>query len=210
MFTQNNITDFKLSRDDIIDEAIHRCKKEMYAKAQPSVDYDLLLEQYKQGCQEKLYDRYFLSREECKYIVKKYVEIYHLESGLGAHLDLLLDNMEKGTIKDKWIQKKTTNGSISSGYRGYEDVPPLSKIIGEKHAKVVTDYIKERKEFYNRDHEKEQFEFALYLGDVPASDEKTVIEYWKTKGVNLTIDPRKHTNDYFWSEENGYLEEDEI
>lgn len=209
MFTKN-ITDFKLSRDDIMSEAIHRCKKEMYAKAQPSVDYDLLLEQYKNGCKTRLYERYYLSNEELKYIVAKYVELYHFESKLSDHFDLLIDNMTKGTIKDKWIPGKTDDdGFTHPGYRGYENVPPLEKIIGKEKAKTVIDYIKERKDFYSRDYEKEQFEFAIYLGDSPTSNEKEVIDYWKSQGINLKIDPRKYNSDYFWSEENDYLEEDE-
>ena len=34
------------TREDIMKEAIHECFKEMYAKSQPSADYDELLEKF--------------------------------------------------------------------------------------------------------------------------------------------------------------------
>ena len=42
-----NYTAFKLSKEDILWEARMRCMKEMYAKAQPSANYDEIYAHYK-------------------------------------------------------------------------------------------------------------------------------------------------------------------
>ena len=204
-----DITEFKLSREDIICEAIMRCKREMYKRAQPSANYDELLKKYK-GTKEKIYERYYLSNEECKYIVHKYLQAYGLIDKFKDHCDLLIDNMRNGTITDNYIDEKyDENGHRIPGYRDYKDVPSLKNIIGEENAQKVIDFIKDRKEFYKTDHESEKFQFTIYMGDSPSSSSKTVEEYWKSKGIDIKIDPRHHTDDYFWDEENGYLEEDE-
>ena len=202
-------TNFKLSRDDIIREAIMRCKREMYARAQPSVDYDKLVEKYR-GVNEKIYERYYLSREESKYVIDKYIRIYGLEDKFKENLDLIIDNMQNGTITDNYIPEKyDADGHKIPGYRDYKDVPPLKDIIGESIACSVIDYIKDRRNFYKTDHESEQFQFAILMGDSPTQNPKSVIEYWSKKGINIKIDPRHYNNDYFWDEENGYLEDDD-
>lgn len=204
----DDITNFKLFREDIIHEAIMRCKREMYKRAQPSVDYDKLVKEYK-NTNKTIYDRYYLSNEECRYIVNKYIKAYGLEDKFKDHCDLIIDNMEKGTITDNYIPERYENGHEIPGYRSYKDVPPLKDTIGESAAHSVIDYIKDRKEFYKTDHESEHFQFAIYMGDSPNSNQKRVEEYWKSKGIDIKIDPRHYNNDYFFDEENGYLEEDE-
>lgn len=204
-----SILDFKLSAEDMLIEAINRCKREMYFKAQPSVDYDKLIEQYKNGCKEKLYERYYLSKEEFDYIVNKYIEAYRLNDHFIEHCDLLIDNMTKGTITDKYIPEEIIDGVKHPGYRGYKDVPPLKDMIGESAANSVIDYINDRKDFYKTNHDLDKFRFNIYLSDTPTCDMVSVKKYWASKGIDLVIDPRKHSNDYFWSEENGYLEEEE-
>lgn len=204
-----DITNFRLSREDIIREAIHRCKKELYARAQPSVNYDELYEKYK-GSKERVYERYYLSREEILYVVDKYIKVYNLGDKFKDHCDLIIDNMEKGTITDNYIDEKyDVNGRRTPGYRSYKDVPPLAKTIGPENAQKVIDFIEDRKDFYCTDQESQRFQFAIMMGDSPTSNPNTVIDYWKSKGIDIKIDPRKHNNDYFWDEENGYLEEDE-
>ena len=65
-------------RDKVIEQAFHDCMKEMYAKAQPSLDYDLATEQIKSGemvdtKEDPVYGRHYLSHDEFKYIL----EVFH-------------------------------------------------------------------------------------------------------------------------------------
>lgn len=206
-------TAFKLSKEDILWEARMRCMKEMYAKAQPSANYDEIYAYYKkckeEGKQpERVYDRYYLSQEEFTYIRQKYVDAYMMHNPFQEDCDLIIDNMEKGTIKDKWIPEYTDKYGTHPGYRGYEDVPPLKDMIGEENANKVIDYIKDRRDFYHHSVDEEKFNFSVTLSDSPTSNSNTVIEYWKSQGRELEIDPRHLTQDDFWCEDNGYLDDE--
>lgn len=55
-----------LSRNEIISEAIYKCYKEMYKMAQPSVDFDQIIEDIKSGkikSDEPVYEHYYLSSD---------------------------------------------------------------------------------------------------------------------------------------------------
>lgn len=207
-------TVFKLEKEDILWEARMRCMKEMYAKAQPSVDYDEIYSYYKKCKEEgkepeRIYNRYYLSQEEFTYIRQKYVDAYMMHNPFREDCDLIIDNMEKGTIRNKWIPEHTDKYGTHPGYRGYEDVPSLKEIIGEENANKVIEYIKDRRDFYRYNTDEEKFTFSVTLSDSPTSNAEEVIEYWKSQGRELKIDPRHYDDNYFWCEENGYLEEDE-
>jgi len=203
---------FAMSRDDILSEIILKCKRELYERAQPSANYDELLENWRKSenrDKEKYFDKYYLSQSEFKYVVEKYAENYGIKSKFKDHLELLIANMKDGTIKDKWIPERTDEHGTHPGYRGYEDVAPIKKMIGEENAQYVINYINDRIKFYSRDRDYNSFTFSIYLSDTPTSNLETVKEYWKSQGVDLDIDKRAHDSDYFWCEEHGYLEDEE-
>ena len=85
-----------LNRDEVISRAFHDCMKEMYAKAQPSVDYDQLISDFKSGKitedpknGDHIYDRYYLSSEEFSYILDKYVKAYNIEGKWNRYMEIL-------------------------------------------------------------------------------------------------------------------------
>lgn len=222
---------FALSREDIIWEIRQRCIKEMYTKAQPSADYDEIYAYYKK-CKkegkepEQVYRRYYLSEEEFKYIEEKYLDLYELVDSFKDDCNIIIRDLKDGCVKDKYIEEHTDdNGNRHPGHRGYEDIPSfniqlleylkskvpselaesLSKEISEK----VINFVEDRKNFYRFNVDESKFRFSVALTDSPTSNAEEVIKYWKSQGRELEIDPRHHDSNYFWSEENGYLEEDE-
>lgn len=207
-------TKFKLTIDDVLWEARMRCMKEMYAKAQPSVDYDEIYEYYKQ-CQkegkepERVFERYYLSQEEFEYIRDKYIDVYHLHNPFKEHCNVIIDDMKNGCSKDKWIPgEKDDKGFEHPGHRGYEKVLPMKEQIGEEATNAVISFIENRRDFYRFNRDEERFSFDVCLTDSPSSSEKQVIEYWKEHGIELEIDPRHYTHDDFWCEDNGYLDDE--
>lgn len=204
---------FKLDGDDILLEARTRCMKEMYERAQPSANYDDILEGYRKAVEagkkpESVYERYYLSQEEFKYILEKYIKAYHIEEQFREDCDIIIRDMEEGCIRDKYIEEYTDeNGNLHPGHRGYEDVSKLSEQIGEEHANLVIDFLKERRDFYRFDRDESRFRFDICLGDSPNSNEEKVKEYWRAQGIELEIDPRHYTENDFWCEENGCFDE---
>ena len=187
----------------------YRCLKEMYARSQPSANLDDLLKEHfnrvSKGLEpETFYDRYYLSYEECKYILDKYVKEWFLKDPWNDYLDLIIHDAENEHIKDKWIPERTDEHGTHPGYRGYENMPPLKDVIGKKNADKVVEFLKGRKNFYYHSQNENAFRCQICLGISPNSNAEKVKEYWKAQGKDITIDLRKHSNDYFWCEEHGY------
>lgn len=206
---------FKLTHDDVLRRLRVECITEMYAKAQPSIDYQKILEYY-QKCKdnnqkpERIFDRHYLSQEEYTYIINKYLEAYNLKEQFRSNCDIIIRDMKDGCIKDLYVPEMLDKkGIVHSGSSEYEKVSPLSKIIGGRDAKRVIKFITERRDFYRFDRAEEEFRIMVSMGDSPCSNAQTVIDYWKTQGVNLEIDPRHYSQDDFWSEENGYFDEED-
>lgn len=203
------------TREDIIKEAIHECFKEMYAKSQPSVNYDELLEKFRNGeitegkGETPIHDRYYLSMDEFVYIRDKYLNMYRMNNLWKSNVNFLRDNLTDGSHKDVYIPERTDeNGDWHPGYRSSEEVPNLKdqfrnilndkfklgdvlrEPIAEELYNAVIETINNCRDFYRFDREEEQFGYAVALGASPCSNKNTVIEYWKSQGVDLVIDDR--------------------
>lgn len=219
-----------MNRRSILDKAVHDCYKEMYAKAQPSADWDQIIKEYEEGKRnknERVYEQHYLSQEEYTYIVDKYVEAYGMTAHWKDDVEVVEEYLTKGGTKDKYIPDQyNENGElVSPGYRGYEKVAPLYEhirnIIGEEYdgngeiadsvSKKVTDKVMEIiaicKNFYQFDREESSFKISCALGASPTSNPETVKKYWKEKtGEDIQIEERNPK--LFWYLDEGYTDED--
>ena len=143
------------------------------------------------------------------YIRQKYIEAYNFKEQFKEDCDVIIRDLKEGCNKDKYIPEYTDkNGNYHPGTRGYEKVPSLDKQIGKDNAKKVIDLIEQRRDYYRFDRLESNFMASLALNDSPSTNPETVINYWKSMGVDITIDPRHYSFDDFWSEDNGYLDEE--
>lgn len=208
-------TKFKLDYNTILREAIYRCKKELYARAQPSADYDDILAGYKAEYEAgkevtRVCERYYISEKELLYVLNKYVKAYHLEEVFKDHCDIIITDMKTGCAVEKYIPAHIDeNGQYNFGHKDFETAPPLKDIIGEDNANKVIDFVNGRRNFYRFDRTERDFKSLVSLSDSPTSNYANVVEYWKTQGVDLNIDKRELTDDQFWDEEHGISEEAE-
>ena len=207
-------TQFKLDKDDIIMEAIERCKKEMYARAQPPANYDDIIKGYEEEQAAgkeitRVYTRHYLSQQEFIYILNKYIKAYHLEEVFKKHCNIIIEDMQNGCTKNKYIPDTTDKyGNYNPGYRDYEPVPSLKEIIGEEAANKVIEFIENRRDFYRFDRDESFFKISISLSDSPTTNSEDVVKYWKSQGVDLKINSRKLSEDKFWDEEHGYTEKE--
>lgn len=203
-------TQFKLEHDDILKEAIRRCKIELYQRAQPSANYNDIYQNYVKQKEngeevESVYHMYYISQEELNYVVNKYLKAYSLEELFNEHCDIIIRDITEGCHKDKYVPEKIDeNGFKHPGYRSYEDVPPMKQTLGENTTNTIVNFIEERKNYYRFNHNAEAFRFNIFLGDSPCTNENTVKDYWKSQGQDLIINPRHLNEDQFWCEEHGY------
>ena len=190
-------------RDKVIERAFHDCMKEMYAKAQPSLDYDLATEQIKSGemvntKEDPVYGRHYLSHDEFKYILDKYIDGYNIKSKWLDYVGMVEKYLTKGGTKDKYIERDGDN----PGYRGYEEVAPIreqiqnilkestgndSEELTNKIVECVLNTISDCKKFYKFDNENLQFSMSVALGHSPSSSLEKVQKYWNDKGVDIKI-----------------------
>ena len=210
-----------VTRENIISQAVDACFKELYKRAQPSVDFEELVKQYRIDG-KSFYERYYLSSEELKYVVEKYIKAYGMEDPWEDYFDLLIDNLKNGGSKDKWIPEKVDeDGFKHPGYRGFEKYDSLHKQINKildnyflsnfsinELTDTLTDKVFELidtvKNFYRHNREKNDFTYTMYLGASPNSNSKAVVEYWKSKGIDIVIEERNpllfYEQDYYGDE----------
>lgn len=224
-----------INRDKILDEAFDRCMEEMYLRAQPSASYKELVEGVKNNTVEDskanpIYDRYYLSHEEFKYILDKYIKAYRIQEEWHDNIELLEKYLNEGGTKDKYIKAHTDeDGNYHPGYRGYEKVPSIKNQIQEilkneigegnitdkiveKLNNAVMNTIADCKEFYRFNREESSFSASIALGASPTSNTDTVKEYWKSQGIDIEIEERNPMlfweRDYY-GEDFEYVMEDE-
>ena len=174
------------NKDEVWREAFNRCMKEMYAKAQPSADWDQILEDFKNGKYDKdtrIFERYYLSKEEFDYILDKYIKAYGFGEKWNSYVDVVADWFNAGGTKE--VYNKITN------CREYEEIPKildeLKKFLSDKDAnkvnRLINSYLDSCKKFYKFDRNEYDFRCAIALGASPTCNPQTVIDYWKSQGV---------------------------
>ena len=217
-----------LDRKNILEQAVHDCFKEMYAKSQPSADWDQIIQEFndgKRGKDERVYEQHYLSQEEYIYILDKYLDAYNIRAKWKEDVEVVEEYLNNGGSKDKYIPDEyDENGKlVSIGHRGYEKVPPIKEQIlqemykwlpeEESHAvsiniaKIIMNTISECKNFYKFDHEEASFRISVALGASPTSNPEIVKKYWKEKtGEDIQIEERNPK--LFWYQDMGYDDED--
>lgn len=205
-----------IDRDKILEQAYHDCMKEMYARSQPSADYDQLLEDAKNGKidkDEQVYERYYLSQEEFEYVRNKYVNAYGIKEHWIPDVEVLEDYLKNGGTKDKYIAAHTDEYGYHPGYRGYERVKSIfdqisdilntynidNENVGIDITEAIFKTIKNCKEFYKFDKEYNSFTCSVVLGPSPTSNPEAVKEYWKSQGIDVDIEIRNPL--LFWDQD---------
>lgn len=208
-----------MDRKEMLSRAVTDCMREMYAKAQPSIDYDELVAKVKSGeiidtSENPVYNRHYLSMQEFDYIREKWADAYGLKPTWKPNIELLEGYLKEGGTKDKYIpDRMDKTGFVHPPYRSYEKVKPLieqlSQEIGEENAlkayKIITDTIEECKNFYAFDREYSDFCCSVALGASPTSNPNTVIKYWKEHGIEM--EPIEERNPLLFWEMDHYGDE---
>ena len=168
-----------ISRKEILEEAVHKCLRDMYLWSQPSIDIDELLKTgYKDKKESPLYRRHYLSSKNFTYIKDAYISAYRMKDDWENDFETIINYLYSGGLKDKYIQEEG-----KPGYRGCEKVPSIYKYLDKEDADIVMSLIGECKNFYRVDKEARDFSFTMALGvGSPTSNDKEVEEYWQVNG----------------------------
>lgn len=221
--------DEMLSRDKVITKAYTDCLEEMYQKAQPSASYIDYVNMYRKGeltDKDHVYERHYLPQSEYEYIVDKYVHAYGMDRKWDDYVDTVVEYLNEGATKDKWIEEHEDETGYHPGYRGYEKLEDIAKIFektldankdktNEELAMALKALVLQRidycKNFYRFDREEGDFKASVALGASPTSNHETVRKYWEKEGVELTFtvkDPDTlWERDYYGDAYDDYLKE---
>ena len=165
---------FMKNRNQILATAIDECICELYKWAQPSIDLRNYIgrDDIEDTPENPFYKRYYISRENMKYIVEMFMEAYGVGNKWNEHIEFLIG----------YITNKDSKKVVYKDFRReYENIIPIQDIT--KDSEKVLELIRVCKNFYNKDIEKESFNFSLYLGPSPNSNKEYVEEYWKEHGI---------------------------
>lgn len=217
-----------LDRDYVLEKAVNDCWREMFAKSQPPASLDEYILKAKRGeisPDERVIDHHYLSHDEYRYIIEKYMEAYNIKDPWYNYIDLVINYFGKDAIIDKWVPERTDeDGFTHPGHRGYDYLEDFSedvkKILEEnnidcnkdelsdKIKKAVIDRIENCRNFYRFDREVSSFEFSVGFGLSPSHNKEMVEKYWKEQGVDLKIEDRNP--DTLWElDRYGYVDEED-
>lgn len=191
-----------INRKEILEEAVHRCLRDMYLWSQPSIDIDELLKTgYKDTEENPLYRKYYLSCKNFVYLKDVYINAYRMKDDWDNDFETIINYLYTGGYKSTYIKDKD-----GYGHRSYEDVPSIYKYLDKEDADIVMSLIGECKDFYRVNREADSFSFTMSLGvGSPTSNAKEVEEYWQANGrPNFVIKDFYIEDVLYGTEENDY------
>jgi hypothetical protein len=204
-----------LDQKEIFSRAYNECMTEMYAKAQPSADWNQILKDFKEGKYDKntrIYERYYLSQEEFAYILNKYIVAYNFKERWTDYVDTVTSWFEKGGYKPNY-NKNVARYKEMSPAKDIIDRLCKDKDLSYKIWNVIMFYLESCKDFYRFDRTESDFRIAISLGASPSSNKETVKKWWKdNKGIDIEIEDRNPSllwdKDYYGDEFEEVMKEE--
>lgn len=122
------------TRSDMICKAIIECLDEMYQRSQPSITWNEIARIANENENPKrcIWQEHYLPQWLYTEILERYLKMYRIDNDWKKDVEIVENYLSEGGTKDKYIPETIDkNGFRHPGYRGYENVPPISKQINE-------------------------------------------------------------------------------
>lgn len=170
----------------VFKELVINCLQEMYKWAQPSLDFKKYYNELKESgkVEESLYEHHYLSRENFLAIKEHYLYSYNLKPYWKEYCDVIKDYLFKGGYRDIFIEPQGDR----LGYRSSEKTPPVSSFLSKEDTEKLSTLLDDCSNFYRLDRDYNEADIAICLGCSPTCNKQSVIDYWKGKGKDITIE----------------------
>ena len=172
-----------ITRNKIIAEACTNMIKEMYRRAQPSVDIMLYEKYYKNGIlnpeKDNCYEWHYLPEQVQRQIVEDYLEAYGANDWLKRACEFLMQVFKEGGHRTAYKDIFGTGELVRTG----EETEKLDELIGKENAEKVYKLMNDFMGFYRTNLDEHAIRGAIFR--CPTSNPKTVIEKW---GPDFKID----------------------
>lgn len=175
-----------ITRRKVISEAYDNMIKEMYRRAQPSIDYTVYEEKYKNGTLDPNKDFcenwHYLPEQVQRQIVEDYLEAYGANDWLKRACDFLMHCFKNGGHRTVYKDIFGTGEKVRTG----EETEKLDELIGKENAEKVYKLMEDFMGFYRTNLD----EHAIRSGIMycPTSDADKVEAHW---GIKINDDVYK-------------------
>lgn len=179
-----------ISRRDIIAKAQHDLIREMYLRAQPSVDIDdydfnALTKEEKEHFQEW----YYLPIEIQNQLVDDYLEAYAAEDPMKMWFNWLIERFKEGGHRTVYKEIFKPGEKVRTG----EETEKLDELIGAENAEKVYKLMQDFMGFYRTNMDEHTIRGAVMFGPTPTAD--TVEAHW---GIKVNDDVYKGYDGKMW------------
>ena len=172
-----------ITRREILGEACERMIREMYMRAQPSVDINIYIDKFKSGeldpDKDHVYDWHYLPMEIQSQIVQDYLNAYGANDWLKRACEFLFELFKEGGRRTVYEDIFKTGEKVRSS----EKTETLDKLIGNENAEKVYKLMNDFLGFYRTNIDEHTIRGAIFK--CPTSNPKSVIEKW---GPDFKID----------------------
>lgn len=180
-----------ITRDKIITEACTNMIKEMYRRAQPSVDIMLYQECYKNGIldvdKDRCYEWHYLPDKVQQQIVEDYINAYGANDWLKTACKFLIEVFKDGGHRTAYKDIFGTGERV----RTSEKTEKLDELIGTENAEKVYKLMNDFMGFYRTNRDEHAIRMTIFK--CPTSNPKTVIEKW---GPDFKVDDSVYKNEF--------------
>ena len=179
--------------DDIMWQAVEDTLEEMYQYAFPSVSWKQRIQDKKDGkdVDMDLIHHHYLPNELYKDILEMAKHNYSYEPFFQDYTEHLTQYLlEGGYGADPDNPGKDNN----------KQHPSIKEEIGEEAFEILKKRLKAYSDFYRFDYRRWKFDFTV-MNYSPNSNRQSVIDYWKSQGVELEIPSDEAIINHYWDGE---------
>ena len=184
--------------DEIMWNAIEDTLEEMYQNAYPPISWKQRLQEAKDGkdVDKDLISHHYLPKQLYEDIMAIAERNYSYEKFFKEYTDHFADFLINGGH---------ARDIVKGGKDNYKNYKAIKDEIGDKAFAILEERIKAYQQTYRFDNKRWSFNFSV-MNMSPCCCKERVIEYWKSKGVDLQIPTDKQIIDLYYDDE--YEDED--
>ena len=144
------------TRKEVLEQAFDECIREMYLRSDPPVDINEIdFSTFKDDAKNPFRSQHLIDSDQFDEVLEDTMYAYGIRDDFHDNLELIKQELEKGP------QLRLSK---------YDQLDPLSEVIGKEAFDVVMKYLDAISIFYRTDYEVSQFKMSVYFG--PSPDQK--------------------------------------
>lgn len=166
-------------RDEVLRDDVLEVLEEMYKNSYPSISFKQVLQDAKEGKEidKNLLDHHYLPKDLFKSILEQAEYVFGYESYFKNYSEHFADYILNGGHMrdiDNW------------GKDNYKDYKNIEEEIGKEAYEILKKRIDAYLGTFRFDWSRNRFSFNI-SNQAPSCNRETVINYWKSQGVDLHI-----------------------